>query len=58
MTYLAKIGELTLKGSNLKEFENLLVQNTKKYLTGLNAKVELRAGRLYIDCDKNYSLRV
>ena len=34
MTYLAKIGELTLKGSNLKEFENLLVQNTKKYLTG------------------------
>ena len=58
MTYLAKIGELTLKGSNLKEFENLLVQNTKKYLTGLNAKVELRAGRLYIDCDENDSLRV
>ena len=24
MTYLAKIGELTLKGSNIKEFENLL----------------------------------
>ena len=58
MTYLAKIGELTLKGSNLKEFENLLVQNTKKYLTGLNAKIELRAGRLYIDCDENDSLRV
>ena len=34
MTYLAKIGELTLKGSNLKEFENLLVQNTKKELNG------------------------
>ena len=48
MTYLAKIGELTLKGSNLKEFENLLVQNTKKYLTGLNTNIELRAGRLYI----------
>ena len=58
MTYLAKIGELTLKGSNLKEFENLLVQNTKKYLTGLNTKIELRAGRLYIDCDENDSLRV
>ena len=58
MTYLAKIGELTLKGSNLKEFENLLVQNTKKYLTGVNAKVELRAGRLYIDCDENDSQSV
>lgn len=58
MTYLAKIGELTLKGSNLKEFENLLVQNTKKYLSGLNVKVELRAGRLYIDCDENDSQRV
>ena len=56
MTYLAKIGELTLKGSNLKEFENLLVQNTKKYLSGLNVKVELRAGRLY--CDENDSQRV
>ena len=51
MTYLAKIGELTLKGSNLKEFENLLVQNTKKYLTGLNTKVKLKTIRLYIDYD-------
>ena len=28
MTYLAKLGELTLKGSNLQEFENLLTKNT------------------------------
>ena len=27
MTYLAKIGELTLKGSNIQEFENLLKHN-------------------------------
>ena len=58
MTYLAKLGELTLKGSNLQEFENLLVQNTKKYLSGLNVKISLRAGRLYIDCEENYSNRV
>ena len=46
MTYLAKIGELTLKGSNLQEFENLLKHNTAKYLEGSGAKVSLRAGRL------------
>ena len=32
MTYLAKLGELTLKGSNLHEFERLLVKNTKDCL--------------------------
>jgi len=49
-TYLAKIGELTLKGSNLKEFENLLIRNTKKCLGNVKANVILRAGRLYIEC--------
>lgn len=58
MTYLAKLGELTLKGSNLHDFENLLVQNTKKYLNGLNTKILLRAGRLYIDCDEKDSCAV
>lgn len=53
MTYLAKLGELTLKGSNLQEFENLLTKNTKKCLAGKNVKVQLRAGRLYIDCEEN-----
>lgn len=52
MTYLAKLGELTLKGSNLHDFENLLVRNVKKYLNGLNAQISLRAGRLYIDCEQ------
>ena len=51
MTYLGKIGELSLKGSNKQEFENLLVKNTRKYLEGKKASVKLIAGRLYIECD-------
>ena len=52
MTYLAKIGELTLKGSNIQEFETLLRQNIAKYLAGTSAKATVRAGRLYIDCEE------
>ncbi len=51
ITYLAKIGELTLKGSNLHEFEKLLLNNARRALDGTNAKASLRAGRLYIDCE-------
>lgn len=49
MTYLAKLGELTLKKSNLKEFERRLVNNARLYLETVNAKVSLTAGRLYIE---------
>ncbi|MEE0132577.1 MAG: tRNA uracil 4-sulfurtransferase ThiI [Treponema sp.] len=49
ITYLAKLGELTLKGSNLKEFENRLTANVKLYLESVKASVRLRAGRLYIE---------
>lgn len=49
--FLGKIGELILKGSNLRTFERQLVQNTKAYLQSANASVRLRAGRLYIECD-------
>lgn len=52
VTYLGKLGELTLKGSNLKNFERTLVKNVKYYLESANAKVNLMAGRLYIDCDE------
>lgn len=48
ITYLAKLGELTLKGSNLKEFENRLTANVRLYLQSVPASVQLRAGRLYI----------
>ena len=51
MTYLAKLGELTLKGSNIQEFENLLKHNVAKCLEGLHCKINLRGGRLYIDCE-------
>lgn len=49
-TYLGKIGELILKGSNIRFFEKLLVSNVKTYLESVEADVHLRAGRLYITC--------
>ena len=58
MTYLAKIGELTLKGSNIQEFENLLKHNTAKCLEGTGSKITLRAGRLYIDCEEQAAGKV
>ncbi len=53
VTYLGKLGELTLKGSNIKTFERLLVQNAKAYLLSVNAKVHLNFGRLYIECEED-----
>ena len=47
--YLVKVGELTLKSGNLKDFEQRLVQNAKLFLEGKNAKVQIRAGRMYIE---------
>ena len=58
MTYLAKLGELTLKGSNIQEFENLLKHNTAKCLEGTGSKIVLRAGRLYIDCSQEHAPKV
>lgn len=52
ITYLGKLGELSLKGSNLKRFEALLSQNTKNYLLSVDAKVRLNFGRLYIECEE------
>jgi len=50
VTYLGKLGELTLKGSNLHDFEHLLVRNTKKCLSNIKTNIVLHAGRMYIDC--------
>ncbi|MCR4742152.1 MAG: tRNA 4-thiouridine(8) synthase ThiI [Treponema sp.] len=58
MTYLAKLGELTLKGSNIQEFENQLKHNAAECLSGLGCKIILRAGRLYIDCEEKDSEKV
>ena len=37
--YLGKLGELTLKGGNIKVFENQLVQNLRLALEAVKAKV-------------------
>mgnify|MGYP000858018838 CR=1 FL=1 len=58
MTYLAKVGELTLKGSNIREFERQLVINARECLKGHNVDVRLHAGRLYIDCADNAAAAV
>jgi thiamine biosynthesis protein ThiI len=50
-TYLAKLGELTLKGSNKKNFENRLVENARLALEKIDAKVRLQSGRMYIEGD-------
>ena len=56
--YIGKIGELILKGSNIKIFEKQLVRNTKAYLKDVYASVRLTAGRLYIECDEAAQERV
>lgn len=48
--YLARIGELSLKGGNRDDFEQRLVQNARLFLEGSKAKVRLSAGRMYIRC--------
>lgn len=49
-TFLGKVGELMLKGSNIKTFERILVQNIKTSLQSVKADVIIRAGRLYVEC--------
>lgn len=48
--YLGKVGELTLKGSNMHVFEKQLVQNVRTMLETVEASVWTTAGRLYVDC--------
>ena len=40
-----------LKGSNIRDFERLLMGNARRYLQSVDAKVSLYAGRLYIECE-------
>ena len=49
-TFLGKVGELMLKGSNIKTFERILTQNIKTCLQSVPAEVTIRAGRLYVEC--------
>ena len=54
VTYLGKLGELTLKGSNTKSFENKLVRNVRDFLKHIPADISLRAGRLYLEVDEQF----
>ena len=55
-TYLGKVGELTLKGSNLKEFEKKLAANLKTALGSINdVKIKVASGRLYVEADEKYN---
>lgn len=50
VTYLGKIGELSLKGSNIHSFEKLLLKNIRTSLKNHKSEAILRQGRLYINC--------
>lgn len=50
LTYLGKLGELTLKGDNISLFEKQLVANARHCLQSVESEVFLRHGRLYIEC--------
>ena len=49
-TYLGKLGELTLKGSNEHVFEKQLVANVRLALESVDAKAYTKSGRLYVSC--------
>ena len=51
-TYLGKVGELTLKGSNMKLFEKQLCRNLKDALESIEVQIYLKTGRLYVFCPK------
>ena len=46
--YLAKIGEISLKKGNLKDFEMRLSQNLRSYLPEAKPNIRVRAGRMYV----------
>lgn len=49
--YLAKIGELSLKGGNKKAFEQKLVSNFGA-LCNNNILARVHSGRMYVECEK------
>ena len=50
--YLAKIGELSLKGGNKKIFEQKLISNFSALCNNQNIKVMVHSGRMYVECEK------
>ena len=52
ITYLAKLGELVLKGSNKNAFESKLVRNVREFLKHIPVDIILRAGRMYVEVEE------
>jgi len=50
ITYLLKLGELTLKGGNRAAFENVLKRNLVARLKGTGAQLATTNGRFYVRC--------
>ncbi|MDR0690059.1 MAG: tRNA 4-thiouridine(8) synthase ThiI [Spirochaetaceae bacterium] len=48
ITYLLKLGELTLKGGNRRVFERILRRNLEALIRGTGARVETASGRFYL----------
>ncbi|MDR2101663.1 MAG: tRNA 4-thiouridine(8) synthase ThiI [Treponema sp.] len=48
LTYLLKLGELTLKGGNRRVFERILRRNLEALIRGTGARVETANGRFYL----------
>ena len=58
-TYLAKLGELTLKGTNIKFFERQLFRNAQSYFEESDeVEIELRAGRMYFSGDDALAAKI
>jgi thiamine biosynthesis protein ThiI len=51
ITYLLKLGELTLKKENRHDFEYILRRNIKTMLGATTARIEPTNGRFYIRCN-------
>ena len=50
LTYLVKLGELTLKGDNRFEFEHCLKNNLRAMAGQTRLRIQMRNGRFYVRC--------
>ena len=58
VSYLIKPGELTLKGGNRKEFENILFRNLALLLKGSGAQLVSGNGRYFVHCPSGMEEKV
>jgi thiamine biosynthesis protein ThiI len=56
-TYLLRLGELTLKGGNRADFEQILRRNLSAMLRGAGARIEVTDGRFYLHCPEEAEKR-